>query len=168
MCVLVLVLAGCGRTQDPATEAAAVPPQAFPPQALAPSFVTLASAEQDTVRFRITAPRNRRLLLENCNGAISWGLVRERSGTWVPAWGSEIDGCHSAPLEIAAGSQRDFRETLSIRPGEPLPPGPYRLAVYGLYFTHDATDHSANIEVPHAFGMSEPFTAAALDTHATP
>lgn len=158
-----LVLAACGRTQDAAQEAATIETRA-----LAPSFVTLASAGQQAVGFRITAPRNRRLLLENCNGAISWGLVHERSGAWVPAWGSEINGCHSAPIEIAPGARREFHEILAIRPGESLPPGPYRVAVYGLYFTHDATDHSASSEVPHAFRLSEPFTPAPMDPQATP
>lgn len=154
--MLVLALAACDRPPDVAPITAAAPHRT-----LAPSFVSLASPpNQNTIHFRITAPKRRALYLENCNGAISWGLEHERSHAWVPAWGAEINGCHSMPMEIPAGSMREFREVLAVRPGETLPPGPYRLAVYGLYFTHKSPDHSASIEVPDAFRMSRPFTPA--------
>jgi hypothetical protein len=98
------------------------------------------------------------------SGELPWrvflGLEHRQSGDWVPAWAAEINGCHSAPIEIAAGTVREFHEVVAVRPGESLPPGPYRLAVYGLYFSHDAPDHPANSEVPHALRLSEPFTPA--------
>lgn len=157
---LLFSLAACDRLQDVAPDKASAPPVT-----LAPSFVSLASdPDQKTLHFRITAPRAQALYLENCNGAISWGLEHEQSGAWVPAWGAEINGCHSAPIEIAAGTAREFDERFVVRPGEPLPPGPHRLAVYGLYFTHGSPDHAVDVEVPHVFRMSEPFNPAASVT----
>lgn len=124
---------------------------------VAPSFVYLVSApDTRTIHFRLTAPKTRALYLENCNGAISWGLEHPQSGEWLPAWSAEINGCHSQPIEIAAGTRRDFHETLAPRPGVRLVRGTYRLAVYGLYFTH-ANDHPAHSEVPHALRQSQSF-----------
>lgn len=153
---LSFALAACDRPQDVASARTGSVPTTLPP-----SFVSLvAPPHQRTIRFRITAPRRRALYLEHCNGAVSWGLEHQSSGDWVPAWGAEINGCHSVPIEIAAGTAREFDEVLALRPGETLPPGPYRIAVYGLYFTHDSPDHSASLEVPHALRMSQPFTPA--------
>lgn len=160
---LLLSLVACDRAQEVAPTAAPAPPERF-----APSFVSLASPpDLRTMNFRITAPEDRALFLENCNGALSWGLEHELSGRWVPAWGAEINWCHSAPIEIAAGKRLDLRETVAVRPGESLPPGLFRLAVYGLYFTHDSRDHAGNVEVPHAFRLSAPFTAALQAIDAT-
>ena len=153
-----LALGGCA----PADEPVAPPVDASPPiDAPAPqgpaSFVSLATppAGNDLV-FRIAAPPDRPLFLENCNGAIGWGLEHADGGE-RPAWVVEMNGCHSAPIEIAAGAVREFRETLVIRPHDDLRPGAYRVAVYGLYFVHDARDHAAGVEVPLAQRLSPPF-----------
>src|SRR5688500_283901 len=166
LAVLMLLLTACDRPREMTAEGANVPSAASATEsstaATVPSFVSLVSdPTAAAIRFRITAPKDRPLFLENCNGAISWGLEHERSGAWVPAWGAEINGCHSAPIEIAAGTMREFHEARAIRPGTSLPPAPYRLAVYGLYFTHEAPDHSGSIEVPHALRLSAPFTPKA-------
>ncbi len=155
--MLLFSLAACDRSQNKAPVKVS-----DAPETLAPSFVSLVSApNEDAMHFRITAPKSRSLYLENCNGAISWGLEHQQTNDWVPAWGAALDACHSAPMVIAPGTHRDFREVMVSQPGEPLPPpGPYRLAVYGLYFTHDSSDHFANIEAPHALRLSQPFTPA--------
>lgn len=149
-----LILCGCDVSPDPATVPAPVP-AAMP----APTFVSLAAQPTGhALSFRVTAPKDRALYLDNCNGAISWGLEHARSGNWEPAWGAEINGCHSAPIEIAAGTGLEFHERVSIRPGDAVPAGPYRVAVYGLYFTHDSPhDHARNAEVPHPWRLSPPF-----------
>lgn len=165
--VLLWLVAGCDRPPAPAASepSAPSPPESSgaastdPAAAANASFVSLvARPAGNRVRFRIIAPVDRPLFLENCNGAMSWGLEREAKGEWVPAWGAEIDGCHSAPIEIPAGTARDFDGVVTERPHAPRPPGPYRLAVYGLYFTHDDRDHAAGIEVPHDRRRSAPFT----------
>jgi hypothetical protein len=156
-----LALAGCEPSQPVETPATVVRPT-FAPPPLAPSFVSIVSvARFPAITYRVTAPRTHALFLENCNGARPWGLEHEEAGAWVPAWTAELNGCHSQPLEIAAGTAREFSETVSLRPGETLPPPPYRVAAYGVYFTHDSPDHAANREVPHDFRLSAAFTPAA-------
>lgn len=154
--MFLLALAGCEQPPDAAHGRVAVPPRT-----VAPSIVAVLSVSPlPDVGFRISAPEDRALYLDNCNGAISWGLEHEQAHTWVPAWTAEINGCHSQPIEIAAGTAREFVEVFRPRPGDALPPPPYRLAVYGLYFTHESSDHAANVEVPHALRLSQPFTPA--------
>ena len=145
---MLFALAACDRSQDVAPIKVAAAP------ALAPSFVSLASApHQRTIHFRITAPRSGALYLENCTGEIAWALEDRRSGAVL---GPAIQGCHSAPIEIAAGTVQEFHKTFPAS----LPASSYRLVVGGLYFTHGSFDHSANIEVPHAWRVSQPFTQA--------
>lgn len=148
--ILMFALAACDRPVETKVVEVAQP-------TMAASFVYLVSHPDQRIHFRVTAPKSRALYLENCNGAISWGLERKSAAAWVPAWGAEIDGCHSAPIEIPAGTHRDFHEVVALRPSEPLLRGAHRVAVYGLYFNHDSNDHPIDSEVPHALRLSQPF-----------
>lgn len=152
--IILLTVSACDQSQPE------VLPKANSPRTASPqSFVSLASpAHERGLHFRISAPRSKSLYLDNCNGAFLWGLEHQKSGTWKYAWGQEINSCHSEPIKIAAGTALEFREVVSVRRGEILPPGPYRLAVYGLYFSHGSFDHATSIEVPHIFRVSESFT----------
>ena len=116
----------------------------------------------DTMRFRLDAPSRHALYLDHCNGAVSWGLEHEVAGTWKPAWIAMVNGCHSAPIRIPAGSFREFSEPVALDPGTHLPAGTYRLALYGVYSRHDADDHAGSTEVPHAERVSEPFAFGPL------
>ncbi len=156
---LLFALAACDQSQDVAPVKVAAAP------ALEPSFVSLASApHQHTIHFRIAAPRSRALYLDNCLGQITWALEHQQSGDWVTVWGPEILQCHAPPIEIAAGTVLEFHKAITAPPGKLLPGSSYRLVVDGLYFTHEPThgtsDHSVNIQVPHAFRVSQPFIRA--------
>jgi hypothetical protein len=156
---VVLALAACS-PQHPAPARGEAPPAAGPGPA---SLVSaLPPADGRTLRFRLSAPAGQPLHLENCNGAISWGLEREVAGAWKPAWTVATDACHSAPVVIPPGESRVFDEVVTLGTGEDLQAGTYRIAVHGLYRRHDREDHAANPEVPRHLRVSRPFALGPL------
>ena len=139
----------------PAVPAPAAPEPAIP----TPAEPTVLDASKSHVwfvaaptgpdlEFVIVAGPDRPLFLDNCGGAIGWGLERERAGKWEFVWGPPIPECHSAPIEIAPGQHLSFRRRLDIPADEAIPAGRYRLAVNGLYRSHDSVDHSRSVPVP--------------------
>jgi hypothetical protein len=159
---LLLALVACD-PQD-STPARTKPPS---PATAAPRPAPLVSAlppapDGRTLRFRLTAPPDHPLYLDNCNGAFSWGLEREVAGVWTPAWIVATDACHSAPIVLPPGEFRVFEEAITLGAGERLPAASYRIAVYGLYSTHERSDHAANTEVPHALRVSARFAFGPL------
>jgi hypothetical protein len=139
-----LLVAACGR--EPAPVAGGNIVDAAPAPATPASHLDAgAPAADGTVHLRLTAPADRPLHLDNCNGAFSWGLEHRVGDAWRPAWIPPINGCASVRLVIGAGQSRTLVQRFAPGPGEALPAGTYRLAVYGLHYTpasRDAPDES--------------------------
>lgn len=148
-----------------APETPAPPRDEAPPavQARPASLVSaMPPAGPHTLSFRLSAPSGRPLYLDHCNGAVSWGLEHRVAGVWKPAWIVATDACHSAPIVIPPGRSRLFRETVTLAAGEGLPADTYRIALYGVYLTHDERDHAASTELTHELRVSEPFAFGPL------
>jgi len=123
----------------------------------------LPSPDARTLRFRLRAPNDHPLLVDNCNGAFSWGLERRVAGVWTSAWTVATDACHSAPIAIPPGASRDFAEAVTLGADERLPADDYRIVVHGVYATHDAADHARNVAVARELLVSAPFAFGPLD-----
>ena len=154
-----LALAACG-PQDTTPARTGTPAAAATRPASLVSALPPAGAR--TLRFRLTAPPDQALYLDNCNGAFSWGLERQVAGEWKPAWIVATDACHSAPIVLPPAESRVFEEAVTLGADERLPTDSYRIAIHGLYTTHDGSDHAANTEVPHALRTSAPFAFGPL------
>lgn len=137
--------AAAPRTQGPATLVTLLPP-----------------ADPRTLRFRLSAPAEHPLHLENCNGAFSWGLEHRAAGAWKPAWIVSTNACHSPPIVIPPGESREFREGVTLSADESLPADTYRIAVYGLYREHDDRHASDSTMVPPELRVSAPFAYGPL------
>lgn len=151
--LLALTLAGCTPSEPPPPQREAVPVADSPSASL---VSVMPPPDARTLRFRVRAPNTHPLYLDHCNGAFSWGLEHEVSGIWKPAWIVATNACHSDPIVIPAGESLEFTEALTLQPGERLPAGTYRLAIYGLYSAHHPADHAASTEVPHNTRVSAP------------
>ena len=148
----VVLLAACNREAPPL--ALPAPPV---PVVKSHSHVAAAPLAADgTTEIVVTAPREHALFVGHCNGAFSWGLEHEEGDAWKPAWIPAINGCASAPFEIAPGQSRAFPVTFALAPGELLPAGRYRIALYALQRTRGGPGEVPE-PVPADERASEPF-----------
>ena len=151
---LLLVAAACD--QPPRGPAKVEAPLAAAPRP-ASYVAVLNRPDERTLRIRLSAPAGHPLYLDNCNGAVPWGLEHRPDGVWTSAWIVATDACHSAPIVIAPGETRTFQ--LEIGVGERIEKGTHRLIVYGL---HTGPEGAAETEVPHGMRVSEPFPLGPL------
>jgi len=97
------------------------------------SYVQATSISSHSFTVLVRAPANHPLFLENCNGAINWGLTKSPAPTEQFDWLVMRDACLSSPIKIEPGSSRSFVLT-TPNSGESAPtPGQYHLVLVGVF-----------------------------------
>ena len=120
------------------------------------SYVAAAAIGAGTFSVAIHAPVEHSLFLENCNGAINWGLAAPGSKGKTLKWIVMRNGCLSAPIEIKPGASRSF--VLQV-PGKDLSgpaSGQYQLVVLGTFPTWSGPQPMHNPEVSREHLLSSP------------
>jgi hypothetical protein len=120
------------------------------------SYVDATAIGARTFSVAIQAPAAHSLFLENCNGAINWGLATPGSNGKTLTWIVMRDACLSAPIEIKPGASQSF--VLQV-PGQSLSgpaPGQYQLVVLGTFPTWSGSQPMHNPEVPREHLLSDP------------
>jgi hypothetical protein len=120
------------------------------------SYVEATAIGARTFSVSIQAPVEHSLFLENCNGAINWGLAAPGSKGKSLKWIVMRNGCLSAPIEIKPGVSRSF--VLQV-PGQDLSSpasGQYQLVVLGTFPTWSGPQPMHNPEVSREHLLSSP------------
>jgi hypothetical protein len=120
------------------------------------SYLAATAIGARTFLVAIQAPVEHSLFLENCNGAINWGLAAPGSKGNTLKWIVMRDGCLSAPIEIRPGASRSF--VLQV-PGQDLSgpaSGQYQLVVLGTFPTWSGSQPMHNPEVSRKHLVSSP------------
>ena len=99
----------------------------------ASSYVQATSTTPHSFTVVVRAPANHPLFLENCNGAINWGLTNSPAPTEQFDWLVMRNACLSSPIKIEPGTSRSFVLATPIS-GESAPtPGQYHLVLLGVF-----------------------------------
>jgi hypothetical protein len=173
---LAVVLVGCTK---PETRVVSPPPRASvpkPPAIQAPvrtdrssyQFHAGPSGPEATIVTTFTAPPDKPVYLENCNGTSPVGLQRLVGDQWVNAWAVEMSACYSEPIVIPAGKShtrtvivagRDDAAVASRGMERAVEPGTYRAVWHGVLGSFDRDKQPRNSEnLPLEQRVSAPFT----------
>ena len=146
--LLLALVAGCSAPQAPSR------PRTQTPN---PSLVRVHAFGAGGVRFSVSVPPGSRAVeIDNCNGAISWGIEPAAGG--VPIWVVETDSCHSPHIIISPGQSRNFSERLDSRWSNGDSGVGFRVVVYGMFYSGSPVHGEAN-EVPRLLRQSGPVSA---------
>jgi hypothetical protein len=120
------------------------------------SYVAATAIGSRAFSVAVRAPPEHPLFLENCNGAINWGLSTPGSNGRTLDWIVMRDACLSAPIEIEPGATRSF--VLRV-PGQRLSgpaPGLYQLVILGAFPTWAGPEPLHSPEVAREKLLSRP------------
>jgi hypothetical protein len=120
------------------------------------SYVAAAAIGGRTFLVAVQAPVEHPWFLENCNGAINWGLAAPGSKGKTLKWIVMRNGCLSTPIEIKPGASRSF--VLQV-PGQDLSGpafGQYQLVILGAFPTWSGSQPMHNPEVAREYLLSSP------------
>jgi hypothetical protein len=127
-----------------------------------------------TITTTIRAPRDKRVYITNCNGAIGTGLQRLVGGKWEYAWAQEMNACLSAPIIIEPGQEKtttilaasgEHAAVDARRNSSRIEGGTYRVGWHGLYTSWDLNKRPWGEELPLEQRVSAPFTIAPPQPH---
>ena len=127
-----------------------------------------------TITTTIRAPRDKRVYVTNCNGAIGTGLERLDDGKWEYAWAQEMNACLSAPIIIEAGQAKtttilaasgEHAAVDARRNSSRIEGGTYRVGWHGLYTSWNPNARPWGEELPVEQRVSAPFTIAPPRPH---
>ena len=155
-CLLFLAISGLGCHRE-------LPPVQAPPSVQVPpsnpeatsSYIEASATGARSISVAIEAPVEHPLFLENCNGAINWGLALPRTHGQTLAWLVMRDACLSAPIEIKPGASRSF--VLQV-PGHDISgpaSGEYQLVLLGVFPAWSGSQPMHNPEVPREYLLSD-------------
>lgn len=135
-----------------------------PPPVLAPisdpdvrsSYIGASATGARSISVTIEAPIAHPLFLENCNGAINWGLAVPGTQGKAMAWLVTRNDCLSSPIEIKSGASRSF--ALQVPGHEVSGPasGEYQVVILGTFPTWSVSQPLHNPEVPREYLLSAP------------
>ena len=149
--LLLFAIFGLGCHRDlPQVQAPSINPE------VSSSYIKAATAKERSFTVTIQAPADHPLFLENCNGAINWGLAVPGTQGKTLAWLVMRDACSSAPIEVKPGASRSF--LLEIAGNDMSAParGQYQLVLLGVFPTWSESQPMHSPQVPRERLLSSP------------
>lgn len=98
-----------------------------------PGYVAATATGRLSFKLSVSAPPEHALYLENCNGAINWGLVEATEPDDDPRWTVTRNQCLSPPIVIQAGKSQSFPLIIPQQDAAAPTEGAWRILLMGVF-----------------------------------